>query len=136
MPATTTNPLAAMAADRSTTQQASGTRFTPRAVASSAGENYTSRSLNAAERQIAEKALRDSRGLLDRTESSLRENWNERVPGSKLTNKQLFKQYFGDNTDALRAEVLGRVQRVRDKVGAALSQNIGKLAVANSNLLM
>jgi hypothetical protein len=129
LPADSNNPLASMVADRSTTQRASGTRIAPRTIASSEGENYTSRSLNAGERQVAEKALRDSRGLLDRTESSLRENWNERVPGSKLTNKQLFKQYFGDNTEGMRAEVLGRVQRIRDKVDIALSQNIGNTVV-------
>jgi Lysine-specific metallo-endopeptidase len=129
-PTLATDPFAGMAPKRSAdTQRASRTLLAPAAVAVRDATTYSSRSLTSQERQLAGTALKNAKDLLQRTESSLRENWNKRVPGSTLTNKQVFRQHFGDNSEALRTEVLARVQRVRDKVDTVLGQNLGNTVV-------
>jgi Lysine-specific metallo-endopeptidase len=106
----------------------------PGAVAARDMSKVSSRSLTLQEKKLARTALENAKTLLDRTESSLKENWNRRVPGSQLSNREVFRQYFGGNSESMRAEVLLRVQRVRDKVQAMLSQDIGKSVVRATGL--
>jgi hypothetical protein len=101
----------------------------PGALAARDMTKTSSRSLTAQEKQVVRTALENAKLRLERTELALQGNWLQRVPGSTSTNKEIFRQYFGNNTEAMRTEVLNRVQRVRAKVDNILSQNIGNSVV-------
>jgi Lysine-specific metallo-endopeptidase len=92
-------------------------------------EVHSSRSLTAAEKKTVTQATKDAKGLLVRTRYALTDGWNSRVPNSKLTQRQVFKQYFGGDSQKLRKEVLTRVVRVEKLVDRTLSSDIGNSVV-------
>jgi Lysine-specific metallo-endopeptidase len=95
--------------------------------------NKTSRSLTVGEKKQVKQALKNAVDMLDRTELSLTSNWDELVPGSDLTNRQVFEQYFGASAPALRANVLARVQRVRALIKTVDSaSNVGSYVVRDT----
>jgi Lysine-specific metallo-endopeptidase len=101
----------------------------PGAIAARDMTKTSSRSLTTQEKQVVRTALENAKVRLERTELALQGNWLKRVPGSTSTNKEVFRQYFGNNTEGMRIEVLARVQRIRVKVDTMLSQNIGNSVV-------
>jgi Lysine-specific metallo-endopeptidase len=86
---------------------------------------HSSRSLKPAERQIVTKALVDAKALLERTRFALTEGWNQNLPNSNSSQRQVFKQYFGGNSEKMRVEVLTRLVRVERLVDRMLSSDIG-----------
>jgi Lysine-specific metallo-endopeptidase len=74
------------------------------------------KSLNAAEKRTVSKALVDAQNMLDRSIAVLRHQGDRKVPGSTLTQRQVFAQYFGSSSPAVRKAVLVRLERVRDLV--------------------
>jgi hypothetical protein len=111
--------LADMAAEAKRSNTASG------ALAARDMSRFSSRSLKPAERQIVTKALVDAKALLARTKYALTDGWNQLVPNSNMTQRQVFKQYFGGNSESMRVEVLKRLERVEGMVDRMLSSDVG-----------
>lgn len=131
------NPLSSMLSDAFTASTDVGKPPTsavraPSTVAARNATQISSRSLTTQEKQVVRTALENAKVRLERTELALQGNWLKRVPGSTQTNKEIFSQYFGKSTEAMRTEVFARVQRIRMKVDTMLSKDIGKSVVRST----
>jgi hypothetical protein len=71
-----------------------------------------SKSLTATEKRTVFNALADAQGMLERSIDVLRHQGDRRVAGSTLTQRQVFAQYSGSSSPAVRNAVLVRLQRV------------------------
>jgi hypothetical protein len=77
---------------------------------------YSFRALTTSEKKMVHRAITQAITDVDRSIVALTKDWYKRVPGSSITQRNLFAQYFGVADDAARREVLGRLKAIKARL--------------------